>query len=134
MVKMKVLLRRYPAAGTKYVNVTERTSGSGIWQSPHARGVVSAPDVMSSVWRMLQHYAWWHSLCYSFRHVVQQFHLPTINSISVIINLLGQPSSEKPCICPYEMLKIFSHIFILLLNIIYEQYSQLIVVHIPIKY
>src|SRR5258705_6917520 len=26
------------------------------------------------------------------------FHLPTINRISVIINLQGQPSSETPCI------------------------------------
>src|SRR5258705_12938602 len=33
----------------------------------------------------------------SFRYVVPQFHLPTINSISVIINLLGQLSSETPC-------------------------------------
>src|SRR5258705_13953277 len=49
---------------------------------------------------MQQHCAWWHLLSYSFGHVVLQFHLPTINSISVIINLLGQPSSETPCISP----------------------------------
>src|SRR5258705_9015263 len=59
-----------------------------------AREVGSAPDVTSSVWRMRQQCAWWHLLCYSFRYVVPQFHLPTINSIYVIINLLGQPGSE----------------------------------------
>src|SRR5258705_12618340 len=58
----------------------------------------SWPDVTSSVWRMRQHGARWHSLSYSFRYVVPQFHLPTINSISVIIKLLRQPSSETPCI------------------------------------
>src|SRR5258705_11359429 len=68
-----------------------------VQQRPRARGVVSAPDVMSSVWRMRQQCAWWHSLSHSFRYVVPQFHLPPINSISEIINLLGQPCSETPC-------------------------------------
>src|SRR5258705_7786335 len=62
-----------------------------------ARGVGWAPDVTLSVWRMRQQGAWWHSLSYSFRYVVPQFHLPTINSISVTIHLQGQPSSETPC-------------------------------------
>src|SRR5258705_11756980 len=53
-----------------------------------------SPDVTSSVWRMRQHGVWWHSLSYSFRYGVPQFHLPATNSISVIINLQGQPSSE----------------------------------------
>src|SRR5258705_13746694 len=42
--------------------------------------------------------SWWHSLSYSFRYVVPQFHLPTISSIYVIIiHLHGQPNSETPC-------------------------------------
>src|SRR5258705_11450739 len=58
---------------------------------------LGAPDVTSFIWRMRQHGAWWHSLFYSYRYGVPQFHLPTINGISVIINLQGQPSSETPC-------------------------------------
>src|SRR5258705_3487483 len=78
------------AAVPEYVNVTELTSGS--CGSAHVRVELARRQTLRHPSGECDNTA-----PGSIRFPTQ-FHLPTINSISVIINLQGQPSSGTPCI------------------------------------